>query len=188
MAMRSPLGQQIHATLLTQGQDAAIELAPRRRPTGTLRPYQRRCPSGPRAQLPPPPPCAPCPFPSVARWTTRPPSSARTANTPSSSPQNRCCRKWMGKKRLAVLGVPYGSLPRLVLIHIMTEAVRRKSRHVVLGSSFTDWMRRMGFRSISYGPRRLRHPHSPAIGPPARLRMDDPLGQRGCPGHQGVRG
>jgi hypothetical protein len=58
-----------------------------------------------------------------------------------------------GSQRLFVLGVPYGSLPRLVLIHIMTEAVRTKSRHVVLGASFTDWMRRMGFRTISYGPR-----------------------------------
>ena len=35
----------------------------------------------------------------------------------------------------------------------MTEAVRTRTRHIVLGSSFTDWMRRMGFRSISYGPR-----------------------------------
>jgi len=58
-----------------------------------------------------------------------------------------------GQQRLQSLGVPYGSLPRLVLIHIMTEAVRTKSRHVVLGTTFTDWMRRMGFRTISYGPR-----------------------------------
>jgi hypothetical protein len=58
-----------------------------------------------------------------------------------------------GQQQMAVLGVPYGSLPRLVLIHIMTEAVRTRTRHIVLGSSFTDWMRRMGFRSISYGPR-----------------------------------
>ena len=58
-----------------------------------------------------------------------------------------------GQQRMVVLGVPFGSLPRLVLIHIMTEAVRSKSRYIVLGSSFTDWMRRMGFRTISYGPR-----------------------------------
>jgi len=58
-----------------------------------------------------------------------------------------------GQQRLQSLGVPYGSLPRLVLIHIMTEAVRTKSRHIVLGTTFTDWMRRMGFRTISYGPR-----------------------------------
>jgi hypothetical protein len=58
-----------------------------------------------------------------------------------------------GQQRFQSLGVPYGSLPRLVLIHIMTEAVRTKSRHIVLGKTFTDWMRRMGFRTISYGPR-----------------------------------
>ena len=56
-------------------------------------------------------------------------------------------------QQMTVLGVPYGSLPRLVLIHIMTEAVRTRSRHIVLGTSFTDWMRRMGFRTVSYGPR-----------------------------------
>ncbi len=58
-----------------------------------------------------------------------------------------------GQQRMAILGVPYGSLPRLVLIHIMTEAVRTRSRHIVLGTSFTDWMRRLGMRTISYGPR-----------------------------------
>jgi hypothetical protein len=58
-----------------------------------------------------------------------------------------------GQQQMSILGVPYGSLPRLVLIHIMTEAVRTRTRRIVLGSSFTDWMRRMGFRSISYGPR-----------------------------------
>jgi len=58
-----------------------------------------------------------------------------------------------GSQRLRSLGVPYGSLPRLVLIHIMTEAIRTKSRRIILGESFTDWMRRMGFRTISYGPR-----------------------------------
>ena len=54
---------------------------------------------------------------------------------------------------LATLGVQYGALPRLILIHIMSQAVRTKSRQVHLGATFTDWMRRMGYRSISYGPR-----------------------------------
>jgi hypothetical protein len=58
-----------------------------------------------------------------------------------------------GKQRLEVLGVPYGSLPRLILIHVMTEAVRTKSRQIHLGDTFTEWMRRMGFRTVSYGPR-----------------------------------
>ncbi|MBV8914897.1 MAG: hypothetical protein JOZ05_17895, partial [Acetobacteraceae bacterium] len=55
--------------------------------------------------------------------------------------------------RLHVLGVPYGSLPRLILIHVMTEAVRTRSREILLGATFTDWMRRMGYRTMSYGPR-----------------------------------
>lgn len=58
-----------------------------------------------------------------------------------------------GEQKLVSLGVPYGSLPRLILIHIMTEAVRTRSRNITLGTTFTDWMRRMGFRTISYGPR-----------------------------------
>ena len=58
-----------------------------------------------------------------------------------------------GQSVLRVLGVPYGSLPRLILIHIMSEAVRTKSRQVHLGETLTDWMRRMGFRTASYGPR-----------------------------------
>jgi hypothetical protein len=58
-----------------------------------------------------------------------------------------------GQRDLKILGVPYGSLPRVILIHIMTEAVRTNSRQVYLGKNFTDWMKRMGFRTVSYGPR-----------------------------------
>ncbi len=58
-----------------------------------------------------------------------------------------------GQQRLRSLGVPFGSLPRLILIHIMTEAVRTRSRHIQLGKTFTEWMRRLGYQTISYGPR-----------------------------------
>ena len=58
-----------------------------------------------------------------------------------------------GESRLVTMGVPFGSLPRLILIHIMTEAVRAQSRHVQLGRTFTEWMRRLGYQTISYGPR-----------------------------------
>lgn len=58
-----------------------------------------------------------------------------------------------GGQRLQSIGVPFGTMPRLILIHIMTEAVRTKSRHITLGDNFTDWMRRMGYRTFSYGPR-----------------------------------
>ena len=39
-----------------------------------------------------------------------------------------------GQQKLRVLGVPYGSLPRLILIHVMTQAVRSQSRQIALGS------------------------------------------------------
>jgi hypothetical protein len=58
-----------------------------------------------------------------------------------------------GQQQFQSLGIPFGSLPRLILIHIMTEAVRASSREVHLGRNFTDWMRRMGFKTVSYGPR-----------------------------------
>ena len=58
-----------------------------------------------------------------------------------------------GRQRLVPLGVPYGAMPRLILIHIMSQAVRGRTRQIRLGESFTDWMRRMGYRTISYGPR-----------------------------------
>lgn len=58
-----------------------------------------------------------------------------------------------GQQQFQSLGIPFGSLPRLILIHVMTEAVRASSRHVHLGRNFSDWMRRMGFKTISYGPR-----------------------------------
>lgn len=58
-----------------------------------------------------------------------------------------------GQQQFQSLGMPFGSLPRLILIHVMTEAVRSSSREIHLGHNFTDWMRRMGFKTISYGPR-----------------------------------
>lgn len=41
-------------------------------------------------------------------------------------------------------GLPYGSIARLILIHLSTEAVANNSRVVELGSSMRAFMRRMG--------------------------------------------
>ncbi|WP_206771954.1 replication protein RepA [Polymorphum gilvum] len=38
------------------------------------------------------------------------------------------------------IGLPYGSIPRLVTGYLTTEAVRTKSRHIVLGSSLSRFM------------------------------------------------
>jgi hypothetical protein len=43
-----------------------------------------------------------------------------------------------------VVGVPYGSLARMILLYLQTEAVRTGSPEVELGRSMRDWMVRMG--------------------------------------------
>jgi hypothetical protein len=48
-----------------------------------------------------------------------------------------------GSNKLPV-GLPYGSIARLILIHLSTEAVANNSRVVELGSSMRAFLRRMG--------------------------------------------
>jgi hypothetical protein len=152
VASRPPLGQQIHLTLVRDGPDAAIALA---RDAGQPDLFDRV---------------------SAVAGETPTPNFLHSALCAMSLPVRRPADEHApiirrdgqytlvinpkpivdlraGHQSLRSLGVPYGSLPRLVLIHIMTEAVRTKSRHIRLGVTFTDWMRRMGFRTISYGPR-----------------------------------
>lgn len=43
----------------------------------------------------------------------------------------------------SVTGLPYGSIPRLLLAWISTEAVRTKSRDLVLGDNLTSFMRQL---------------------------------------------
>ena len=152
MAPRLPLGQQVHIALVRDGRDAALALA-----CGAGQPdlFQRV---------------------NAVAGETPSPSFLHSALCAMSLPVRRPVDEHApiirqdgqytlvinpkpvvdargDRQSLRSLGVPYGSLPRLVLIHIMTEAVRTKSRHIRLGETFTDWMRRMGFRTISYGPR-----------------------------------
>ncbi|MBV1692565.1 hypothetical protein KRR38_34265 [Novosphingobium sp. G106] len=58
-----------------------------------------------------------------------------------------------GKPVLKSLGVPYGAYPRVALIYLLSQAVAKQSRDVYLGRNFTEWMRRLGYQTISYGPR-----------------------------------
>ncbi len=58
-----------------------------------------------------------------------------------------------GKMVMRSLGVPYGAYPRVALIYLLSQAVTKRSRDVYLGRNFTEWMRRLGYKTISYGPR-----------------------------------
>ena len=152
MAIRPPLGQQVHLALVQRGPQAAAAIA---RDAGQPDLFERV---------------------SAVAGETPSPSFLHSALCAMSLPVRRPVDEHAPiirqdgqytlvinpkpvvtsvnhQQQLRTLGVPYGSLPRLVLIHIMTQAVRTKSREIVLGKTFTDWMRRMGFRTISYGPR-----------------------------------
>ena len=58
-----------------------------------------------------------------------------------------------GKSVMRSLGVPYGAYPRVALIYLLSQAVMNRSRDVYLGRNFTEWMRRLGYQTVSYGPR-----------------------------------
>ena len=45
--------------------------------------------------------------------------------------------------------LPYGTLPRLLLAWVCTEAVRTQSRELILGDSLSEFMRRLGIYSTS---------------------------------------
>lgn len=42
------------------------------------------------------------------------------------------------------IGLPYGSVPRLLLAWVTTEAVRTKERELILGESLSEFMRKLG--------------------------------------------
>lgn len=52
------------------------------------------------------------------------------------------------------LGLPYGTVPRLLLYWIITEAVRTKSRKLGLGHSLNDFLRRVGLSPATGGGKR----------------------------------
>lgn len=58
-----------------------------------------------------------------------------------------------GKAEMRSRGVPFGSYPRVALIYLLSQAVTKRSRDVYLGRNFTDWMRRLGYKTVSFGPR-----------------------------------
>ena len=52
--------------------------------------------------------------------------------------------------------LPYGNIPRLLLAWVSTEAVRTQSRELVLGSSLSDFMGKLGMAPVGGGPNGAR--------------------------------
>jgi hypothetical protein len=71
------------------------------------------------------------------------------ATMPHSQPPTHVFERTNGAFTLTMMappkvGLPYGSMPRLVLAWLTTEAVRTKSRILVLGDSLSGFMRQLG--------------------------------------------
>ena len=82
---------------------------------------------------------------------------------PRTNPGNRLQYKRVnGPYKLIMIAggdnkLPFGNLPRLLLVWVCTEAVRTQSRELILGSSLSGFMREIGLDSSSgAGRRRLR--------------------------------
>lgn len=70
------------------------------------------------------------------------------ATMPHSRPKEPIYKRQNGKFRMMMMadpdiGLPYGSIPRLVLIWLSTEAVRIRSRVIELGDSLSEFMRHL---------------------------------------------
>lgn len=53
-----------------------------------------------------------------------------------------------GATQPQLMGVPYGSRARLILLYLQTRALRSNNRDIELGRSMREWLKRMG---ISHG-------------------------------------
>jgi hypothetical protein len=70
------------------------------------------------------------------------------ASIPHSRPKTTVFKRQNGNYTLKMIadpeiGLPYGSIPRLLLAWITTEAIRTKQRKLVLGKSLADFMRQL---------------------------------------------
>lgn len=59
-------------------------------------------------------------------------------------------------ERGTVVGIPYGSVARMILLYLQTEAVRTRSREVELGRSMNGWLTTMGVNNGGKGYSQVR--------------------------------
>ena len=77
--------------------------------------------------------------------------------------------------------LPYGTIPRLLLAWVSTEAVRTQSRELILGRSLSEFMRKLNIYSTSGGSRgdrtRLRNQMRWLFNAHVQLVYEDKLGE-----------
>ena len=73
--------------------------------------------------------------------------------------------------------LPYGSSPRLLLAWVSTEAVRTQSRELILGSSLSEFMGKLGMAPVGGVRTRLRNQMRRLFNAHVRLVYEDKLGE-----------
>lgn len=86
------------------------------------------------------------------------------ANLPHSKPKNDVWVRKNGNYSLVIqaglnekgesYGLPYGTLPRLGLLYLITKAVKTKSRRIELGNTLNDFIRELGLNPNTGGGKR----------------------------------
>lgn len=87
------------------------------------------------------------------------------ANLPHSKPKSDVWSRTNGNLTLGVqagfdfknnksYGLPYGTIPRLGLLYLITQAVRTKSRRIELGNTLNDFIREIGLNPDTGGGKR----------------------------------
>lgn len=86
------------------------------------------------------------------------------ANLPHSKPKSDIWVRKNGQFSLVVqagidetgnsYGLPYGAIPRLGLLYLITQAIRTKSRHIELGNTLNDFIRDLGLSPETGGGKR----------------------------------
>ena len=104
---------------------------------------------------------------------------------PRTNPGNRLQYKRVnGPYKLIMIAggdnkLPFGNLPRLLLVWVCTEAVRTQSRELILGSSLSGFMREIGLDSSSgAGRRRLRTQMDRLFHAQVEMIYEDQLGKQ----------
>ena len=106
---------------------------------------------------------------------------------PRTNPGNRHqYKRTNGPYKLVIVAgadnkLPFGNLPRLILAWVCSEAVRTQSRVLILGSSFSKFMRALGMNSDSGGSRgdltRLRNQMKRLFGCTVSMIYEDEHGE-----------
>ena len=73
--------------------------------------------------------------------------------------------------------LPYGNIPRLLLAWVCTEAVRTQARELILGSSLSEFMGKLGMDSVGGARTRLRNQMRRLFNAHVQLVYEDKLGE-----------